>query len=94
LEDTEWSITCQERIAGPGREAGLAIQHSSAMAEIPRTQRRPLATPLECYHDAIADSVTAMAAAYATGDYTMQEIATFFRVHYATVSRTVKKHEL
>jgi DNA-directed RNA polymerase specialized sigma54-like protein len=30
-----------------------------------------------------------MAAAYATGDYTMQAIADAFGVHYATVSRAV-----
>ena len=36
---------------------------------------------------------SAIAAAYDTGDYTMHEIATCFRVHYATVSRAVKKHE-
>ena len=41
----------------------------------------------------IADSKAAMAAAYSTGDYTMQEIATCFSVHYATVSRAVMKHE-
>ncbi|MDP2724902.1 MAG: hypothetical protein Q8O44_01380, partial [Syntrophales bacterium] len=40
----------------------------------------------------IADSKAAMATAYSTGDYTMQEIAMFFGVHYATVSRAVKKH--
>jgi predicted DNA-binding protein YlxM (UPF0122 family) len=34
-----------------------------------------------------------MAAAYATGDYSMQEIADFFGVHYATVSRAVKFQE-
>jgi predicted DNA-binding protein YlxM (UPF0122 family) len=34
-----------------------------------------------------------MAAAYATGDYTMQEIAECFDVHYATVSRAVKHRE-
>jgi len=33
----------------------------------------------------------AMAAAYATGDYTMQEIATCFGVHYSTVSRAVRQ---
>jgi len=38
-------------------------------------------------------SKAAMVSAYATGDYTMQEIATCFSVHYATVSRAVKKHE-
>jgi hypothetical protein len=30
-----------------------------------------------------------MVAAYATGDYTMQQIADYFGVHYATVSRAV-----
>ncbi len=32
-----------------------------------------------------------MAEAYATGDYTMQQIADCFDVHYATVSRVVAK---
>ena len=62
------------------------------MAEIPRIQRRPLAKSLEYYRDAMADPKLAMAAAYTTGDYTMQEIAMFFGVHYATVSRAVRKH--
>jgi DNA-directed RNA polymerase specialized sigma54-like protein len=30
-----------------------------------------------------------MAAAYATGDYTLQAIADAFSVHYSTVSRTI-----
>jgi putative transposase len=30
-----------------------------------------------------------MAAAYATGDYTLQAIADAFGVHYATVSRAI-----
>lgn len=63
------------------------------VAEIPRAQRRPLARPLSEYRDSIADMKAAMASAYATGDYTMQEIATFFGVHYATVSRAVKRAE-
>ena len=64
----------------------------SAMAEIPRIQRRPVAKSLAYYRDTITDPKAAMAAAYATGDYTMQEIAMFFGVHYATVSRAVNKH--
>ncbi|MBE3065994.1 MAG: hypothetical protein IMZ73_00995 [Chloroflexi bacterium] len=64
----------------------------SAMAEIPRIQRRPLAKALEYYCATMADPKTAMVTVYATGDYTMQEIAKFFGVHYATVSRAVKKH--
>ena len=31
-----------------------------------------------------------MMEAYATGDYTMKEIAAHFNVHYATVSRAIK----
>ena len=64
----------------------------TAMAEIPRVQRRPLAKSLEYYRDTMADPKAAMVTAYATGDYTMQEIAMFFGVHYATVSRAVRKH--
>ena len=65
----------------------------STISEIPRVQRRPLARPLEEYRDTIADKKAAMAAAYATGDYTMHEIAICFGVHYATVSRAVKRAE-
>ncbi|MBU3943366.1 MAG: hypothetical protein L6271_04085 [Desulfobacteraceae bacterium] len=38
-------------------------------------------------------SYGAMAGAYATDDYTMQEIATCFSVHYATVSRAVRQKQ-
>ena len=62
-------------------------------SEIPRTQRRPLARPLSHYQDIYPDTRAAMVAAYATGDYTMQAIADFFGVHYATVSRTIRKGE-
>jgi Transposase and inactivated derivatives len=61
--------------------------------EIPRAQRRPLAQPLAHYRAAIADPQAAMAAAYASGDYTMQQIAEGFGVHYSTVSRAVKREE-
>ena len=65
----------------------------SNFSEIPRAQRRPLAKPLEFYRDTIADRKAAMAAAYASGDYTMQQIADAFGVHYSTVSRAVKRQE-
>jgi hypothetical protein len=69
------------------------VSDPSAMTEIPRTQRRPLAKPLEHYRDTMEPPKAAMAAAYATGDYTMQEIATCFGVHYATVSRAVRQKQ-
>lgn len=65
----------------------------SAVFEIPRIQRRPLAPPLSEFRETIADTWEAMAAAYATGDYTMQEIATCFGVHYSTASRAVSRAE-
>lgn len=57
--------------------------------EVPRAQRRAFAKPLEEYAASYPDRRMAMAAAYASGKYTMQEVANHFGVHYATVSRTV-----
>jgi transposase-like protein len=51
--------------------------------------RRPMAKPLDYYRKRHRDQKAAMAAAYASGDYSMQQIATAFDVHYATVSRAV-----
>ena len=62
-------------------------------AEIPRAQRRPLARSLAAYAADGGDRDAAMAAAYASGDYTMKAIAAHFGVHYATVSRAVKRAE-
>ncbi len=68
------------------------LSDKAAIGEIPRTQRRPLAKPLTHYRK-LTDAKQGMASAYATGDYTMQEIADAFGVHYATVSRAVKQSE-
>ena len=57
--------------------------------EIPRLQRRALAKSLNYYCDTFEDKKQGMAAAYATGDYTLQQVADAFAVHYATVSRAV-----
>lgn len=64
------------------------------VTEIPRLQRRPLAKPMDYYRKRHRDAKAAMAAAYASGDYTMQQIAKAFGVHYATVSRAVKAGEV
>ena len=69
------------------------LKENSSIGEIPRAQRRPLAKPLAFYQKRHRDPKMAMASAYATGDYTMQAIADFFGVHYATVSRAVKRHD-
>jgi REP element-mobilizing transposase RayT len=77
-----------------GSEAFIAKMQSAALtqtdiSEIPRVQRRPVAKPLVYYRDDFDDKKAGMVAAYATGDYTMQQIADGFGVHYATVSRAV-----
>jgi putative transposase len=62
-----------------------------ALREIPRTQRHPFAYPIEHYRCTYADRRSAMAAAFASGDYSMREIADAFGVHYTTVSRSVRQ---
>ena len=57
--------------------------------EIPRVQRRALAKSLDYYRSAFENTKIGMAAAYATGDYTLQAIADAFGVHYSTVSRAI-----
>jgi len=59
------------------------------LTEVPRMQRRPMALPLQDYVQGSTDRKAAMAAAYASGDYTLQAVADAFGVHYATVSRAV-----
>jgi len=61
--------------------------------EIPRAQRRPGMQPLSFYSKREREPRLAMAAAYGTGNYTLQVIAKHFGVHYSTVSRAVKKVE-
>ena len=68
-------------------ELEAAAKHT--VREIPRLQRRALAKSLDYYREAFDDAKIGMAAAYATGDYTMQAIADAFGVHYATVSRAI-----
>lgn len=69
------------------------IDTGSDISEIPRAQRRPQAKLLDDYQRSYADRNEAMAQAYLTGDYTLKAIAEHFGVHYATVSRAVRKYE-
>lgn len=69
------------------------LKRQKGLSEISRAQRRPLARPLAEYAQQHPDRHTAMIAAYRSGAYSMKEIAQHFGVHYATVSRAVRKHE-
>ncbi len=62
-----------------------------SLAEVPRMQRRPPAPPLAEFVAQSADQPkTGMARAYASGGYTLQQIAQAFGVHYSTVSRAIR----
>lgn len=66
------------------------VQLDKNISEIPRIQRSTQAKALS-YYSSFKERNTAIVAAYQTGNYTMKAIADEFGVHYATVSRIVKK---
>jgi putative transposase len=61
------------------------------LAEIPRAQRRREPKPLFEYARSHHDRDEAIAAAYASGGYTLKEIGAFFGLHYAQVSRIARR---
>ena len=63
------------------------------LREVPRAQRRRAPPPL-AHFTAMADRRAGMAAAYRSGGYSMKEIGDAFGVHYATVSRAVRRSEV
>lgn len=63
------------------------------LSEIPRAHRRPPPKPLAAYAQGRGDPKAAMVRAFASGGYTLKEIAQYFGVHYSTVSRAVKSQE-
>jgi REP-associated tyrosine transposase len=72
----------------------LRQAHSSErdLREVPRSQRRTISKSLAEYRS-LSDGPAGMAQAYLSGNYTLQEIADHFGVHYSTVSRAVKAFE-
>jgi putative transposase len=64
----------------------------SAMLEIPKAQKQPLIQPIAEFAQS-QNRNKAIAQAYLSGQHTMAAIAKYFNLHYATVSRIVRKHE-
>ena len=60
------------------------------LREIPRAQRRVLAKPIVEFERTYPERREAMARAFLSGAYTMQEVGAHFGVHYSTVSRAVR----
>lgn len=59
--------------------------------EIPRIQRRDVVRSLAYYSEHYPEKV-AIKKAYESGGYTFKEIATYFGMHYSTVSRIVNQN--
>jgi hypothetical protein len=60
------------------------------LREVAQAKRRPRAQPLEDYARVHPGRNRAIAAAYASGGYTMQQIGDYFGIHYSRVSKIVR----
>jgi putative transposase len=69
-------------------------KNETDLKEIPRIQRRSLAKSLSWYEQNAVSRDQAIVKSYASGDYTMKDIADWFGVHYSTVSRVIKRAEI
>ncbi|MGN8160073.1 REP-associated tyrosine transposase [Salinisphaera sp. SWV1] len=63
------------------------------LGEVPRAQRAGRARPIGDYEKEAGSRDAAIAAAYASGGYTMQEIGQHFGLHYSRISRIIKRFE-
>ena len=67
------------------------IKKLSQDVNIPKVQRRSPARPLKEIEKTCASRNVAIVAAYATGEYSYQQLADFFNVHFTTVGNIVRK---
>ena len=58
---------------------------------VPKAQKRPPARPLEYLAARYEDRNQAIVAAYATGEYSYQQIADFFGLHFTTIGKILRK---
>ncbi len=72
------------------QHAQEAVASTAADVNIPRAQRRPPAPPLLEIAASHGSRDGAMVAAHATGEYSYQQIAAFFGVHFTAVGRLVR----
>ena len=69
------------------------IRNDQPLEGIPKRQRRPVARALGYYAKRYSSRDRAIAEAYRSGAYSMQEVGAYFGVGRMTVRRAVKKHE-
>lgn len=63
------------------------------LSEITKEQRQRVVKPLSYYHNGHKQRNKGIYAAYKEGAYSQKEIADYFKLHYSTVSKVIKKHE-
>ena len=63
----------------------------SRLSEVPVKQRRKPPKSLQVYREESDSRDQAIAAAYQSGGYTLNEIAEYFGCHYSTISRVIAK---
>ena len=69
------------------------VEKPEKLRELSKAHKRSVALTLSDYKEKYSQRNEAMARAYLSGAYTMAEIGRYFKVHYMTVSRAVKKYE-
>ena len=75
------------------KEAQCKIDPDQSLKDIPKLQKQLPPKPLSWYEKQYKDKKEAMANAYLSGHYTLEEVGDWFGVSYATVSRAVKLFE-
>ena len=66
------------------------ISPETNLSEIPSSQRRQVAKPLEYYEKKYSDRDEAILKAYESGGYSMKIIGDYFELHYSRISRILK----
>lgn len=74
-------------------EARQAASARGNLREIPQAQWRAPPPPLESFVESAQSRDEAMAKAYLSGAYSQAAIASYFKVHYSSVSRAVRRYE-
>jgi putative transposase len=69
---------------------GVPRENSPDTVGVPRAQRRPPAPPLAVLAAENPNRDEAIVAAYATGEYSYQEIARFYGLHFTTVGKIIR----
>jgi len=70
------------------------IEPDQSLDDIPKLHKQMPTKPLSYFERRFTNRNEAMCKAYLTGCYTLSEVGEWFGVSYATVSRSVKKHEM